>query len=576
MRAAVTCGVLFLVVSTSLSAQVVEREVVPQAIGQKHYPAAPKLALAADAVAIVSLPAAATAAADKLAAMRAWNEAGNRPVRAGIVRALSTETPVDLGATQAKGVTQQSGGILANDGQTITWSGRFTIASASRVRLQLRNVNVPAGTVFWVHDAAGNARPFGPELIDAEKSLWTPSVHGAEIYLEVSIPSTERASFTVSHVGEVIYKEAGPREAAGDVSCIRDATCFITDPDIAIDRDAIAHLEFMTSGGLSICTGGLMADTDQTSTIPYMLTANHCISTQSEAASLEAFWDYRTNACNGSIPALSSVPRTQGATLLSTSANTDVSLLKLSSTPADRSFLGWDANASALVTGAHLYRISHPAPDGVLYPQMYSESVLRSSNLCSDLSRPRYYSATNTVGATWGGSSGSPSMLDGGYVVGQLFSACGPNPADACDPQNVDHDGALAESYASIGSYLNPPASVPCVADESTACLAGNRFKVQVAWRDSGNRTGVGKIATSSADSALLWFFSPTNWEMMVKVLNTCSFSQRIWVFSAATTNVEYTLTVTDTKTGVVKTYFNPLGTAAPAVTDTGAFSTCP
>ena len=32
----------------------------------------------------------------------------------------------------------------------------------------------------------------------------------------------------------------------------------------------------------------------------------------------------------------------------------------------------------------------------------------------------------------------------------------------------------------------------------------------------------------------------------------------------------------TDTQTGQVKTYLNPLGQAANAVTDTGAFATCP
>ena len=63
---------------------------------------------------------------------------------------------------------------------------------------------------------------------------------------------------------------------------------------------------------------------------------------------------------------------------------------------------------------------------------------------------------------------------------------------------------------------------------------------------------------------------------MLVKVLNACGLNQHYWVFSAATTNVEYTLTVTDTQTGDKKTYFNPLGTAAPAVTDTSAFATCP
>ena len=47
-------------------------------------------------------------------------------------------------------------------------------------------------------------------------------------------------------------------------------------------------------------------------------------------------------------------------------------------------------------------------------------------------------------------------------------------------------------------------------------------------------------------------------------------------MFYAATTNVEFTVTVTDTQTGAVKQYKNKLGQAAAPVLDTAAFATCP
>ena len=55
----------------------------------------------------------------------------------------------------------------------------------------------------------------------------------------------------------------------------------------------------------------------------------------------------------------------------------------------------------------------------------------------------------------------------------------------------------------------------------------------------------------------------------------TCTFG-RYWVFSAATTNVHYSLVVYDMATGTRKVYFNYSGPPAPAVTDTAAFATCP
>ena len=74
----------------------------------------------------------------------------------------------------------------------------------------------------------------------------------------------------------------------------------------------------------------------------------------------------------------------------------------------------------------------------------------------------------------------------------------------------------------------------------------------------------------------MFYFFTPANWELLVKVLDGCEFNDRYWVFAAAATDVEYTLTIKDTQTGTVREYFNPLGRSAAAITDTDAFATCP
>ena len=105
------------------------------------------------------------------------------------------------------------------------------------------------------------------------------------------------------------------------------------------------------------------------------------------------------------------------------------------------------------------------------------------------------------------------------------------------------------------------------------------RFRVTVTWGSTGDNIVGGPVIPLDlppSDSGFFYFFSPDNWEMLVKVLDGASINNRFWVFSAATTNVEYTLRVTDTETGQTKSYENPLGHCAPAVTDTSAFATCP
>jgi poly(3-hydroxybutyrate) depolymerase len=140
------------------------------------------------------------------------------------------------------------------------------------------------------------------------------------------------------------------------------------------------------------------------------------------------------------------------------------------------------------------------------------------------------------------------------------------------------HDDWPPDSMRRGFEFLVGKSYSTCAADATHPCLQHGRFRVAVTWQDGSGHTGVGSVVpvAASANSAVLWFFDPGNWEMLVKVLDGCALNQRIWVFSAATTNVEYTLTVTDTVTNQVRTYHNPAGQTAAAITDTDAFPSCP
>ncbi len=111
-----------------------------------------------------------------------------------------------------------------------------------------------------------------------------------------------------------------------------------------------------------------------------------------------------------------------------------------------------------------------------------------------------------------------------------------------------------------------------CTADP-TLCLANDRFKVQVQWTLATGETGQGHPVALSGDTGYFWFFNEANVELVVKVLDGRSINGDFWVFYGALSNVQYTLTVTDTVTGTVKTYRNRqnhLGSLA----DTSAFPT--
>jgi hypothetical protein len=105
--------------------------------------------------------------------------------------------------------------------------------------------------------------------------------------------------------------------------------------------------------------------------------------------------------------------------------------------------------------------------------------------------------------------------------------------------------------------------------------LQSGRFLVSVRWTTTAGATGNGNGTALTGDSGYFWFFDPKNVELIVKVLDACAVNQHFWVFSGGLTNVATTVTVTDTRTGSVKTYTNPQSTPFKPIQDTGAF-TCP
>jgi hypothetical protein len=57
-----------------------------------------------------------------------------------------------------------------------------------------------------------------------------------------------------------------------------------------------------------------------------------------------------------------------------------------------------------------------------------------------------------------------------------------------------------------------------------------------------------------------------------LKVVDGCALNGHFWIFDAGLTDVETRLFVTDSQTGVVRSYVNPQGTAFPPNQDVNGF----
>ena len=151
------------------------------------------------------------------------------------------------------------------------------------------------------------------------------------------------------------------------------------------------------------------------------------------------------------------------------------------------------------------------------------------------------------------------------------------NPTGQAAPAITDTEAFAGCGVAPpLGATSSASPRVDTRAGETSLLLLGGRFEVKSRWTDFAGAQGDARTAPlSSANSGIFYFFTPNNWEMLVKVLDGCAINNHYWVLAAATTNVGYELTVKSTTGTAEKIYRNPVGRAAPATIDLEAF-TCP
>jgi V8-like Glu-specific endopeptidase len=401
----------------------------------------------------------------------------------GVAKKVGTTVDFSAARSLGKRTAALSLGAARGTGDGgFVWTAAVRVPGANALRLHLTGVDLAPGAALYVYNLAGQA--FGPYTGRGplgDGVLHTNTVFGENLLLQLHTPAdAERAPrLTLAEVGVMGARFAIPRygvKGVFDASGVRSDTDFASNlcssnADCVVNagcqsssvvnnaKDAIASILYQSGGSFFICTGGLIADTVTTSVIPFFLTANHCVSTSGEAASVETYFDYATTCSSPNCTQpYNNAGETVGSTIMHTSSTTDVTLLRLSSAPTTpdgvAAYLGWLSTAVANTNNLALYRISHPSGA----PQAYTEGVVDTSKpTCRRLNRGNFIYSRDTLGGTEGGSSGSPVVNGSGQVVGQLFGACGTNVNDSCDAaNNATVDGAFAASFSGLAPFLSP------------------------------------------------------------------------------------------------------------------------
>jgi hypothetical protein len=556
---------------------------------------------------VAEMDAARVGAVDQLQALANWNRSGSLPVRVGFMRPLPLEQTVRFDRELAESPAGvRAGGAYARTADGMVWGTTVRVEDAYRLRLRLDDVRLPEGTRLWVYAENGETvGPFGRETVHGGELL-TPSVAGPVVNLEVELPPGAIASggdygFRIGGVAEMVrLGETGePLETADyqpapapSHTCVIDASCVDSGTFPVIDgaRKAIAHLEFPAGGGFfGICTGGLlntMEGADGTpAPAPPLLTANHCFSEQSKADNLEAFWDYRTPSCDGTPPALGTLPRSQGATLLATGLESDYTLVGLA-IPSGRMLLGWNPGANAVTPGTIVHRLSHPVghvnPADPLTYARYETLGTSDPRFQTCSAQPgqdigdtsKFLHLQPLDGGTLGGSSGGPTINDSGQVVGQLYGGC--PGADGCNPVNNDIDGAFQTTFNRISQFLvgttpDPPTSNWLTTGEQPG------FEFQTRITAAGGTPVLGsKEGNCIAESICLSGALAGRPEVFVKLIGPRP-NGFLWVQISRFTPSEVEVWVRQTATGEINYYdLDPVGAGTDDVSglqDREAFS---
>ena len=406
-------------------------------------------------------PLRADVSTEELRAIR-HRASGEMKMAVGVVRELEIAMDFERVPMRTK-MHEVFGATRGRADGAFDWSGIITSSGAAAGRIHFTDFDLPAGAELYVF--ARNGMAFGPYTgrgPNGDGDFWTNTIAGAEIVLHLTATGSPR--FTIAGFGHLTddfrIAKALTTDAStpcpGNSPCVVDAACVTPNTAVDVARNAVAHILFVSGPGnrlLYICSGGLVADSDPTTDIPYFITANHCVSKPTEASSMETFFFHAAETC-GTCPGRGTFSTT-GASIETSGHRGDYTLLRLAQpAPAGSAFLGWTTTPVAFADGTPLYRLSHPRSA----PQSYSEHVVDTSKpACRTWPRGTWIYSTDVFGAIEPGSSGAPVVNANGEMVGQLSGICGSNDLEVCDSaSNATVDGAFAEAFRGLSRFLAP------------------------------------------------------------------------------------------------------------------------
>jgi hypothetical protein len=296
---------------------------------------------------------------------------------------------------------------------------------------------------------------------------WTPSTLGDQVVVaiqfapntdeQVAISQFKAAVQQISHLTVAPFDRLTTKQIGDSASCNLDIRCQ-SNYDQTVPAKATAQMAFSSGSGSYICTGTLINDSSNSQT-PHFLTARHCISTATAAASLETGWFFEAASCDSTSVSSEYTRLSNGADLLASVADNDMTLLRLhDQPPTGVPFAGvaTDYGILAAIVGIH-----HPSGD--LKKISFGDFSDFSGYGAAGNDHIR---VTWNQGTTEGGSSGSGLFSEeSGLLLGTLHGGS----ASCVNQTAPDYYGRFDQAYtAAFADWLSSDSPDPATCESTS------------------------------------------------------------------------------------------------------------
>ncbi len=380
------------------------------------------------------------------------------PFRYSIVE----EVNIDI-KKEGKQITTESGDNI--------WQYYISSVESFSLGIIFKNYKLPEGAKLFIYspDKENILGAFTNKNNKSSGSLLIQELQGQEAIIEYFEPGDAEfeGELVIGGVGQA-YKNLF--EDLPDSSFI-SVNCPIGD-DWQLEKHAVVKYTSRQGTSIISCSGALINNTKEDGA-PYLLTANHCVSTASDAENMVAYFNFETADCQNSTTL---TPKTiSEATLLATNNTFDFTLVRLNTAPPasyQPYYAGWSKEGIESPGGVSIHHplgneksISIEYDTIKTYPYDFY-TIDSEENIISHILANTTWKVYFDRGLSTNGSSGSPLFDNNNRIIGDLSAG---SKTDLREHYFIRFDKAWeptdSDSTSALKYWLDPEELDPSVLD---------------------------------------------------------------------------------------------------------------